>query len=240
MHLYPAIDIKNGQCVRLTQGDFQKTTVYNRDPVVVAKKWQEQGARFLHVVDLDGATSGRWVNRKVIKKIVAEVDIPVQTGGGIRSLSDIEQRFQAGVERVIIGTKGIKKPAFLLEAVQQFGADKIVVSLDARKGYIALYGWKEISTEKALDFALCIEKMGIKHVVYTDIDKDGMLGGPNLAETQRLIEESNLDIIASGGIHQLADLDKLQAIGVAGCIIGKALYTDKINLKEAIDHFERD
>ena len=239
MQLYPAIDMKNGQCVRLKQGEFKEVTVYSDTPEQVALFWQEQGATYLHLVDLDGALAGYSVNEPVIQKIVSSVSIPVEIGGGIRSREAVVRMLQAGVARVIIGTKAVEQPSFIGELVKEFGPEKIVVGVDARDGYAAVEGWEKVSSLTALDLCLQMKAMGVRHIVYTDISRDGMLSGPNLAHTKKLTEETGMAIIASGGVSSMEDLKALSQAGIQGAIIGKALYEKKINLKEAVETFEK-
>ncbi|GMQ58906.1 1-(5-phosphoribosyl)-5-[(5-phosphoribosylamino)me thylideneamino]imidazole-4-carboxamide isomerase [Vallitalea sediminicola] len=238
MRLYPAIDIKNGKCVRLKQGKFNEQTIYSNDPYVIAKKWVDNGASYIHVVDLDGALDGNWTNKDAIKKIVDSVNIPVQTGGGIRSIRDIEDRLSVGITRVIIGTLAVKNPSFVKDAVKKFGSDRIVVGIDAKDGMVAINGWEELSVVSALDLCKQMRGYGVKTIVYTDISKDGMLIGPNIDYTKYLIDETGLDIIASGGVSSIKDLKDVEIINAEGAIIGKALYTNTIDLKEAISLFE--
>lgn len=238
MRLYPAIDIKNGKCVRLKQGQFDQETVYGNEPYMMAKKWADSGASYIHVVDLDGALDGVWTNREAIEQIVRSVNIPVQTGGGIRSIRDIEERLKVGISRVIIGTLAVKNPSFVKDAVSKFGSEKIVVGIDAKDGMVAINGWEEVSLMSALDLCKKMKSYGVKTIVYTDISKDGMLIGPNVQYTKYLIDETGLDIIASGGVASMEDLIDVENIGAEGAIIGKALYTDKVNLKDAVDTFE--
>lgn len=199
MIIFPAIDILDGQCVRLIQGDYNQESVYSNSPVDMAKQWEEKGAEFIHIVDLDGAKSGNSTNKDIIQKIAQTVNIPVQVGGGIRSLEIIDTHIDNGVNRVIIGTAAIQDPDFLKAAVEKYG-DKIVVSLDARNGFIATDGWTDTSEVKALDLVKDLEKIGVKTIVYTDIAKDGMLQGPNLDEQQAINEATTIDVIASGGV----------------------------------------
>ncbi|AKL93700.1 1-(5-phosphoribosyl)-5-[(5-phosphoribosylamino)methylideneamino] imidazole-4-carboxamide isomerase HisA [Clostridium aceticum] len=231
MIIYPAIDIKDGKCVRLTQGKFDEEKVYFENPQQVAKLWQQKGAEILHVVDLDGALEGRSKNLSVIQEIVNSVNIPVQLGGGIRSLETIKALMALGVDRVIIGTKAIQDKAMLKEAVEAYG-DKIIVSIDAKDGYVAIDGWTKTSEVSAIDFASEIEKIGVATIVYTDIARDGMLKGPNFEAIQHLQSHVKVNIIASGGVSSLEDLKKLSEIGVAGAIVGKALYEGKVDLEE--------
>ncbi|MBR4724472.1 MAG: 1-(5-phosphoribosyl)-5-[Lachnospiraceae bacterium] len=234
MKLFPAIDIKGGKCVRLKQGDFDQVTIYNEDPVIVAKEWKAQGADCIHVIDLDGARSGESPNLKIIGDIIRETGLYIQTGGGIRSIEAIRSRLDVGVGRVIIGTRAVREPEFVREAIETFGAERIVVGLDGHEEYAAVAGWEEDSDKTILDLAQGFEKMGVKTIIYTDISRDGMLGGPNIIYTERLINETNIDIIASGGIGSPLDLELLEEIGAAGAILGKSLYEGRINLREAL------
>ncbi|GKX28890.1 1-(5-phosphoribosyl)-5-[(5-phosphoribosylamino) methylideneamino] imidazole-4-carboxamide isomerase [Vallitalea longa] len=238
MRIYPAIDIKNGKCVRLRQGKFNEQTVYSNSPYQVAKKWAENGASYIHVVDLDGALDGNWTNKDTIKKIVDSVNIPVQTGGGIRSIRDIEDRLNVGISRVIIGTLAVKNPRFVKDAIDKFGSNRIVVGIDAKDGMVAINGWEELSVISALELCKKMKSYGVKTIVYTDITKDGMLIGPNIDYTKHLIDETGLDIIASGGVSSIKDLREVKNINAEGAIIGKALYTNAVDLKEAIKLIE--
>ena len=238
MQIYPAIDLKNGQCVRLKQGRFDDVTSYGDDPVQRAKIWEEAGATYIHVVDLDGARTGNSYNLEAIKKIVAAVNVPVQTGGGIRSMRDIEQRIDAGVSRVIIGTAAVNNPELVKEAVRVYG-DKIAVGIDASKGMVATDGWEKISDVPAIELCKKMAEIGVKTVVYTDISKDGMMSGPNIESTKELVEESGIDIIASGGVSTMSDLEGVESINTQGVIIGKALYQGALDLKEIIERFEK-
>lgn len=238
MQLYPAIDLKNGQCVRLKQGEFKDITVYSDKPEEIAAKWQSKGATFLHLVDLDGALAGHSVNKEVVRKIAATVSIPIQMGGGIRKEEDIEFVLSLGVSRVIIGTKAAENPEFIRNMVNKFGQERIVAGIDAKNGMVAVEGWEKISDITASDLANRMKEYGIRHVVYTDIARDGMLSGPNVDYTKKLTDETGLDIIASGGMSSMEDLKELYNAGIHGAIIGKALYENRIDLKEAIDAFE--
>ncbi len=238
MKLFPAIDIKDGKCVRLKQGKFDEVTVYCEEPYKVAKYFEECGADYIHLVDLDGALQGQTVNANAIKKIVETVNIPVELGGGIRTMDNIRDILALGVDRVIIGTKAVQNPEFVLEAVNTFGADKIVVGIDAKNGLVAISGWEEVSKVSALDLCLDMRNIGIKTVIYTDIAKDGMLSGPNLFQTKMLAEETGLDIVASGGVSSMVDLISLNSNEIYGAIIGKAIYENKIDLAEAVKLFK--
>ena len=238
MRLYPAIDIKNGQCVRLRQGVFEDTTVYANEPYQVAKEFEADGAKFLHIVDLDGALRGTGANDEALKKIVENVNIPVEIGGGIRTMEDIEHRLSLGVTRVILGTKAVESPEFVKEAVEKFGADKIVVGIDAKDGMVAIKGWETISNVDAVTLALSMKELGVKTIIYTDISKDGMLCGPNFSQTARLVEATGMDIVASGGVSCMNDLIELEKINVEGAILGKAIYEKRVDLKEAAARFD--
>lgn len=238
MKLYPAIDLKDGKCVRLIQGDYNEVTVYGNHPGEMAKKWESLGGDFLHIVDLDGAKAGKEVNGEAIRQIVEAIDIPIELGGGIRSIEDIELQLSRGVHRVILGSVAIKNTALVKEAIDTFGADKIVVGVDAKNGMVAIEGWLEVTDTSALAFCKELEKMGVQTVIYTDIAKDGMMQGPNLEETKKLVENTHLNIVASGGVSSLEDLKALEKIGVYGAIIGKAIYTGAIDLEEAAQLFK--
>lgn len=238
MQLYPAIDIKNGQCVRLTQGLFDHVTVYSGTPSEVAQAWESKGATFLHLVDLDGALAGQSVNAPVIERIVRSVHIPVQIGGGIRSREAVQSMVNLGVRRVIIGTKAVEEPEMIRGLVSDFGAERIVVGVDAKDGMAAVQGWEKTSPFSALDLCLRMKEYGVQHIVYTDISKDGMLAGPNVAHTKKLTRETGMDIIASGGVSSLEDLQCLYDEGIRGAIIGKALYEKRVDLKEAVCRFQ--
>jgi len=237
MKLFPAIDIKNGQCVRLRQGQFHNVEVYSQVPVRIAKSFQEAGAAFIHIVDLDGALAGHSVNEDVIKAIVQNVSIPVEVGGGIRTIQDIETKLNLGVGRVIIGTKAVENPHFVREALMRFGNNKVVVGIDAKNGMVATDGWEKISNYNAVQLALEMKEIGVKTIIYTDISRDGMLSGPNLEHTRDMVEKTKMDIIASGGVSSMKDLDDLNNIPVYGVIIGKALYENRVNLREAVKKY---
>ncbi len=234
MRIYPAIDIRGGKCVRLRQGVFDDMTVYGENPVAVALGFKEAGAKYIHVVDLDGALAGHGVNNAVISEIAKATGLPIQTGGGIRTLENIEDKLNAGVTRVIIGTKAVKEPEFVDEAIKAFGADRIVAGLDGKNGKAAVAGWEKDSDIEIVDLALHLKEYGLKTVVYTDIARDGMLTGPNFEYTSRLVKETGLDIIASGGVGSAEDIAAIEKAGVEGVITGKAIYEGKINLKEIL------
>lgn len=237
MIIYPAIDLKDGQCVRLVQGRAEEKTVYSDNPGAMAVAWQEQGARWLHVVDLDGAFAGKPVNTPAIKAIAAAVDIPFQVGGGLRRREDVVEVLQAGAQRVIIGTKAVVSPEFVKSLLDEFGPDRIVLGLDARDGMVAVEGWVSTSDLTALEFADTMKQLGIITAVYTDISRDGLLQGPNLKAIENMARQSGLQVIASGGVSSRENILALKALedcGVAGAIMGKALYDGKITLLEAL------
>ena len=238
MQLYPAIDMKNGQCVRLRQGAFKDITIYSDAPEKVAAHWQEKGASFLNLVDLDGALAGYSVNEEVIRRIADTVSIPIEIGGGIRSKEAVERMLDLGVRRVIIGTKAAEHPEFLRDMVRTFGEEAIVAGVDAKDGMVAVEGWEKVSSLTARDLCLTMKEYGVRHIVYTDISRDGMLSGPNVEATRKLTEETGLDIIASGGVSCMEDLKCLHEAGIRGAIIGKALYENRIDLAEAVRLYE--
>ena len=237
MIIFPAIDLRGGKCVRLIQGDFDKETVYSDDPQATALKWQSMGAKFLHVVDLDGARAGSPKNLDAIKKILDAIAIPIEVGGGIRTLDDMEQLLSLGVRRVILGSVAVENPALVAEAVQRFG-DKVVVGIDARNGFVAVHGWEKSSSVKVGDLAKQIVATGIKTIIYTDISKDGMLSGVNAEAFTELAQKSGAEIVASGGVKSIEDIRALKAAGVAGVIVGKAIYTGSLDLAIAITEAE--
>lgn len=234
MLIFPAIDIKDNKCVRLLQGDFDKVNVYGNDPSLMAKKWEDKGAKFLHIVSLNGARGEGNVNDESIKKLLSTVNIPIQMGGGIRSKERVKELLDLGVNRVILGSVAIKDKELLKDLISQY-KEKIVVSVDAKNGKVAAQGWEEVSDVNSLDFCKELEEMGVKTIVYTDISKDGMMIGPNFDIYEKLSKETNLDIIASGGVTSIEDVKKLKAMDLYGVIIGKSLYENKIDLKEVLD-----
>ncbi len=233
MIIYPAIDIKDKSCVRLTQGSYDNMTVYEKDPVKVALKWESMGAKILHLVDLDGARDGKRINESLVRDIVNNVKIPIQIGGGIRDTEGVELYLNMGVSQVIIGTAAIKNPSWLKEMIERYD-DKIVVSIDAKNGFIATDGWESISNKKALDYIKELKDLGLRRIVYTDIEKDGMLKGPNFNMYEALNKEIDIEVIASGGVTTMEDINHLKDIGLYGAIIGKALYDGKLNLEEVL------
>ncbi len=237
MQIYPAIDIIDGKAVRLTQGSFDKVEVFNDDPVSAAEKWVKKGATYIHLVDLDGARYGKSFVIDIIKNIRRNFDIPIETGGGVRTMQDIDDRIEAGASRVIIGTAAVKSPWLVEDAVKQYGT-KIALGVDAKNGMAAISGWEEVSEISAVDLCLKMKAYGVKDVIYTDISKDGMMSGPNITATKELIEKTGMDIIASGGVSTMKDLENVQSIGAAGVIIGKALFNGALDLEEVIKKFQ--
>ena len=238
MKLFPAIDMKNGQCVRLTQGRFDAVKVYEEDPARMAQWLEQQGARFLHTVDLDGALEGRGVNNEALRRVCASIQIPVQNGGGIRSMQQIKEKLELGVQRVIIGTAAVKDPEFLKEALEVYGPERIVVGIDAKGGMVATEGWLNVSAVPAVELGASMHDMGLIYCVYTDIARDGMLTGPNIPETVRMGQETGLTVIASGGVSGMEDLEALEQAGVYGAIIGKAMYEGRVDIAAAVGRFE--
>jgi len=237
MIIYPAIDLKEGQCVRLVQGKAENKTVYSSDPAAMAGSFQEQGAEWLHIVDLDGAFQGRSGNRNAISQIAGQITIPFQVGGGLRRLEDVENVLAMGASRVIIGTRAVTSPEFMEDLLHRFGPEKIILGVDARDGMVAIEGWVEKSSLPVLEFARQMHKLGVETAVYTDVSRDGLLQGPNLESIQQMAELSGLKIIASGGVSSVDNIRRLkemEALGVSGAIIGKALYDGKLELKEAL------
>ena len=236
MIIFPAIDIKDGKVVRLLQGKFDEVTEYAQDPLIIAKAFEDKGAKWIHVIDLDGAQTGTMRNQDIIIKIAQSVSIPIQVGGGIRSKKSIAQLIEGGVGRVVLGTKAIEDRNFLAEMISKW-KDKIAVSLDCADGFVATHGWKETSEIKALDLVKELEQIGLTCLIYTDIATDGMLTGPNFKSLDALCEATKIPIIASGGISNIEDIKKLLTFkekGIIGAITGKAVYEGKLDLKEAL------
>lgn len=234
--LYPAIDILGGKCVRLKQGDYNQETVFHESPVEVAKNWATQGAEWIHLVDLDGAKEGKPVNANVIGEIARAVDVPVQVGGGLRNRESVDRLIDAGVSRVILGTAAIEDKAFAQDVLTAYG-DKVAIGIDARDGYVATRGWLETSRVTAEALAQEFAQMGARTFIFTDISRDGMMQGPNVEAIVKLAQSSGQQVIASGGVSSYRDLENLAqhtADGVSGAIIGKALYTGDIVLKDAL------
>jgi phosphoribosylformimino-5-aminoimidazole carboxamide ribotide isomerase len=236
MIIFPAIDIKEGNVVRLVQGHFDEVTEYSGAPVAIAKLWEDKGAQWIHVVDLDGAKTGEMQNRDTILEIANAVNIPIQTGGGIRTEEDILRLIEGGVARVILGTKVIEDRGFLKRVIDRW-KDKIAVSLDCSMGMVAQRGWTSTTNLKAVDFVKDLEMYGVSCLIYTDIARDGMLTGPDLEGIKALAERTSIPIIASGGISSIDDIKKLCALkdkGIIGAITGRAIYEGKLDIKEAL------
>ena len=233
MEVIPAIDIRGGRCVRLAQGDYARETVFGDDPVAMARRWAAEGATRIHVVDLDGARDGLQTNAAIVRTIAAAVTVPVQTGGGIRTIEAVRATLEAGVQRVVIGTAAVKDPALLRDAVALAG-DRLIVSVDAREGLVSLEGWTEATGLDALDFVARLADAGVRRIVYTDIARDGVAGGANIEAYTRLLAHTEMRVIAAGGVGSLDDVRALASVGVEGAIVGRALYTGEIALPEAI------
>jgi phosphoribosylformimino-5-aminoimidazole carboxamide ribotide isomerase len=236
MLLIPAIDLKNGQCVRLRQGRMDDVTVFSDDPVTVAKRWADEGAERLHVVDLDGAIKGQPVNLKVVEQIAESVKIPVQIGGGIRDEETVQRYLNAGVAYIIIGTKAVNTPHFLRDLCIEYPRH-IIVGLDAKDGRVALNGWAKVTNHDVVEMAQHCERDGVEAIIYTDIGRDGMMNGFNAASTQKLAKAVNTPVIASGGVSSLDDIRVLREIepdGVTGAIIGRALYEGGLSFKDCL------
>jgi phosphoribosylformimino-5-aminoimidazole carboxamide ribotide isomerase len=239
--IYPAIDIRGGKAVRLVQGDYNRETVYNDNPIDAARDWEAQGAAWIHLVDLDGAKAGHPVNDALIGEIARSVKVPVQIGGGLRTEADVERLLSLGVSRVILGTAAIEDRAFVEAVLARYG-EKVAIGIDARDGYVATRGWLETSEVKAEDLAVQLAERGARTFIFTDISRDGMMGGPNVESIVRLAQISGQQVIASGGVSRMEDLVRLAEHadqGVAGAIVGKALYTGSIQLSEAVKQVQR-
>jgi len=246
MIVFPAIDLRRGKCVRLRQGRPEAETVFSDDPVAMAEHWVSQGADWLHVVNLDGALGQASLNLRVVEEIISskfqvqssKFELQVQFGGGLRTMADIEEALGLGVARVILGTVAVEEPSLVAEAVQRFGAESIVVGIDARRGMAATHGWQEVSSVAATELALRVRGMGVERIVYTDIARDGMLCGVSVKAVRELAQRTGLKVIASGGVSSLDDLHRLkeaEASGVEGVIIGQALYSGALKLREAME-----
>jgi len=236
MIIIPAIDLKGGQCVRLSQGDMDRATVYSENPAEMAKTWQGMGAKRIHVVDLDGAVSGQPKNRDAIVAIVSAVSVPVQLGGGIRGIEAIKEYFSCGIDRVILGTAAIKNPLFLEESCRAWPG-RIIVGIDATDGMVCVQGWTEKTAMSVADLVKKIEHLPLAAIVFTDIKRDGMLTGPNIESTALLARSTHIPVIASGGVSRIEDIEALLTVeesGVSGVIIGRALYTGNLDLRECI------
>src|SRR3989338_219840 len=236
MLIIPAIDIKSGKCVRLFQGRMDKETVYSDDPVSVAKRWEDEGAEFLHIVDLDGAVSGVPKNKEIIGNIIKSVKIPLEVGGGIRNIETIKEYFSIGAKKVVIGTVAWENPILISEVCKVF-PERIIVGIDAKNGNVAVSGWEDVTDTSASELAKRFEGMGISGIIYTDISRDGTLSGPNIDSIKFFAKSISIPVITSGGVSDINDIKnimKLKKHGVDGVIIGKALYSGSVNLRGAI------
>lgn len=241
MIIYPAIDIRGGQCVRLVQGDFTRETVYYKNPVEVAKKWERQGAKWIHVVDLDGAKLGSPQNMDVILEIREAVKANIQLGGGLRDMDTVRKYLDAGINRLVLGSAVIESPSMVRQAVAIFGPDRIAVGIDARKNMVATRGWTRTSGVTLQEFLVKISEHGIQRVIYTDISRDGMMSGPDMEGLKSILSVGRFIVIASGGIASLEDIKRLRPFeknGLEGVIIGKALYNGVLKLAKIIETFE--
>ncbi|MDR3071388.1 MAG: 1-(5-phosphoribosyl)-5-[(5-phosphoribosylamino)methylideneamino]imidazole-4-carboxamide isomerase [Endomicrobium sp.] len=240
MIVIPAIDIRQGNSVRLQQGKIDAETIHSTDPVFIAKLWQAKGAQRMHIVDLDGALSGINVNKEIIKNICASVDGPIEVGGGIRSMEKIREVFDLGAAIVVLGTVAVYNPAIVVKAVDKYGPSKIIVAVDAKDGKVAIGGWKDITSIDVLDLVNRLKEIGVQEILYTDISRDGMFTGPDFAGLKQL-SKSGMRIIASGGVKTIDDLVKLkqhEKNGVFAAVVGSALYTDEFKLEDAIKTLE--
>lgn len=234
--IYPAIDIRGGKCVRLLQGDYNQETIYGDSPLAMAQQWAAQGAQWVHLVDLDGAKAGQPINDEVVCEIARTLDVPVQIGGGLRRMEDIDRYIENGVSRVILGTAAIQDQPFAEQVLAKYG-DKVAIGIDARDGYVATHGWLETSEVTAEELAKVLISKGAETFIYTDIARDGTLAGPSTESTVRLARAIGKTVIASGGVSMEQDLLELAQYakdGVGGAIVGKALYTERINLAQAL------
>lgn len=233
MQIYPAIDLRGGQCVRLRQGDYAQETVFGADPAAMARQWVEQGATYLHLVDLDGAREGRPVNGASVRAIVEASGVPCQLGGGLRTRAQIAEALAWGVARVVIGTRALQAPGWLEEMCAAF-PDRIVLGIDARGGKVATQGWLEVSEMGALDLARACAKLPLAALVYTDVSRDGMLQGANVEAMTEMADTVTLPVIASGGVTTTEDVRRLAACRLAGCIVGRALYEGRLSLRDIL------
>ena len=234
MEVIPAIDLRDGRCVRLYQGDYEKETVFSDDPTSVALKWQDMGAPRLHVVDLDGAATGVPANLEALRRICEAVSVPIQTGGGIRSLESAARVLDMGVQRFILGTIAVEEPDLVEQACRRFGAEGVVVGVDARDGMAATWGWREDTGVSALDLIRSMAGLGVRRFVYTDISRDGTLTSPNFGAIEEISWGCDASLVVSGGVSSTEHVERLATLGVEGVIIGRALYTGDVDLEEAI------
>ena len=235
MEVIPAIDILDGKCVRLFQGDYDKETVFSDYPIDIAKRWESYGAQRLHLIDLDGAKNGKPINQSTIVEISQSVDIPIQVGGGIRDFRTVEKYIQDGIDRVIVGTAAVRDPDLISKTNEIFGEESVMVSIDAKDGVVAVDGWIKSSKISVFDLMDDIVDTGLKRFMYTDISRDGTLSEPNYGSIEDILEYSPMKMLAAGGISSIDDLNKLKIIGVEGAIVGRAIYTGDIVLSEVFD-----
>ena len=234
MKIFPAIDIKDKKCVRLVKGEFDNKTEYDLSPVEQAKKYQDHGFKNLHIVDLDGALTGQTINLDIIQDIISRFDLKVEVGGGIRNFENIKKYVDIGAEKVILGSAAIKNKDFLKEACKKF-PNKIALGLDAKDGYLSVFGWKENSNQSTLEYLSDVNDYGVSRLIYTDINKDGMKQSPNFEETSKVAEKSNCPVIISGGVSSLEDIKKAKTLkNIEGIIVGKAIYDGDIELDELV------
>jgi phosphoribosylformimino-5-aminoimidazole carboxamide ribotide isomerase len=241
MIVIPAIDIKNGRCVRLLQGRMEDETVYAEIPWKMALRWQEAGASILHIVDLNGAFEGRGVNDSAVREIIGHFGMATELGGGIRNMARIDALLAMGISRIILGTAAVDNQVLVKEALDRHGPDKIIIGIDARDGMAATRGWAQDGGRSAVELGMEMKELGVGRIIYTDISRDGMLTGPNITETERMARETGLKIIASGGVSSLNDiraLKRLEPLGVDSVITGKAIYEGTLDLREAIEAAE--
>ncbi len=238
MEAIPAIDIRDGKCVQLYQGDYDRETVFSDSPVDMARMWVETGATRLHVVDLDGAREGAPVNIDIVEEIATSVEVPVQLGGGVRTVKLAQDALSRGVERVIFGTAAVESQELVAEAIEELGPEAVVVGVDARDGYVAVRGWTERSELRAIDLVAAMEKQGVRRVIYTDIAQDGTLTEPNFEGARSLVSSTDMGVLVAGGVSSVEHLVRLAQMGAEGAIIGTAVYTGDIDLREAIETLE--
>lgn len=235
MQIIPAIDIKDGKCVRLFQGDYAKETIYADSPVAMALRWKRQGAKKLHIVDLNGAKNGEIVNFEVIKKIIRETCLPVQIGGGIRNITSIKRLIEVGVSKIVLGTIAVEDKVLLRKLINEY-QKKIIISLDANNNRLMTKGWIQTSNLDPIKLIIQLEKIGIRTIIYTDISRDGTLTEPNYKIIEQIIKNTKMNVIVAGGIASAEQIKKLKTMNVDGVIVGKALYEEKINLKEVLKY----
>ena len=235
MELIPAIDILGGKCVRLFQGNYDKETIFSDYPIDIARRWESEGAKRLHIIDLDGAKAGKPVNQEIIVSIVRSVGLPVQLGGGIRDFETVKSYIDNGIDRVIVGTAAVESPDLICEIIESFGDESVLVSIDAKDGMVALDGWTNFSTMSVIDLLDDLVETGLKRFMYTDISRDGTLSEPNYGSIKMILRHSEMKMLAAGGISSIGNLNRLKMIGVEGAIVGRAIYTGNIVLSEAFD-----